>query len=199
MGLVLLAAGLAHAQDEDINQYIGGYSIIASVVSTFEWSLIYLGLYTLGLGAAIVLQQRWAGFDFTFMWWIIGLWLGGTVMSAVIYYKLFPPPHAGDPSLPATLLTMPLIFGWSMLLCTRSWADLSTKEALVASLLLMFLCAPYFGPTLRVMPSKTMPTSRMPAIIQVAATGGGQSSGVSRNGLNYANLQVGTTHAHIQR
>ena len=169
---MLLVTALAHAQDEDINQYISSYTIISSVVETFTWSMIYLGLYALGLGAAIVLQQRWAGFDVTLMWWVIGLWLGGSVITGVAYYSVFPPlppAHLGDPSLKATLLSMPLIFGWSMLLCTRTWADLMPKEALIASLAIMLLCAPYYGPNVRIVPAKTFPKSAVPALRQLGA------------------------------
>ena len=149
-GLVLLAANLGMAQEEDIAQYVGAYTIGASVVATLQWSIFYFGLYALGLYGSIIMQGRWAGFDATLLGWLVGLWLGGIAISGVVFYRIYPPFHPGTVNWPALLLSMLLLFGWSLLLGTRAWADLSLQEAAITSLVIMLLCAPYLGPTVRV-------------------------------------------------
>jgi hypothetical protein len=161
LGLLVVAllctATVLLAQDEDIvdlvNQYPAGYQLMPQLIETIMWSAAYLLIYAAALVAPLMLWQRFTGFDSTMLAWIAVLWLGGQGINALVYRLT---PHGWL----AALIALPLLFGWTLFLATRSWADVLWRDALRLSLIVALCCAPYFGPTWRIKPPPPPATSR---------------------------------------
>lgn len=143
LGMALCLA-VAYAQD-DIwqlgKEYQNSYTFGADLLNTLIWSMAYLLIYACALVLTLSYMQLFLGFDAGMYAWIIILWLGGLTAN-YIGYSLVPQWH-----FVAALIALPLIFGWSMLVGTRAFADLAPRHALTVSLVVALVCAPYFGPT----------------------------------------------------
>ena len=142
--LVMLCLSLAYAQDDALElgkQYQNSYQFGADLLNTLIWSGAYLLIYAGALVVTLSIMQLFLGFDTSVYIWILLLWLGG-MMANYIGYSLVP-----QSNVVAALIALPLIFGWSLLIGTRSFADLTLRNALTVSLWVALVCAPYFGPT----------------------------------------------------
>lgn len=161
MAAVGLACAAALAQQEDVDTYMGTWTIFPMIIQTIIWFAAYLPIYAACLVVPMSYLQRFSGVDGNLLLLIGVLWAGG-MLADWIGYRI-----AGEHRWLAVLIAMPLIFGWCVLIGTREWADLSLQDAMVVGVVSAVLCAPYFGPTWRIQsPPKApdiMPTeSRMP-------------------------------------
>ncbi|MHB9131870.1 MAG: hypothetical protein ACYDBB_12395 [Armatimonadota bacterium] len=158
---VLACVTAAFAQEDSIPN---PYSTFATILTTIVLFSVYLVLYAAGLMITLGYLNRFQGVDVMLLLWIAVLWLGG--MGINFLADKISPQH---PFL-AALITMPLIFGWSMLINTRSWADLTVEDAWKVSLVLALICAPYFGPTWQVKPPpKPQPESRISVPVRMTS------------------------------
>jgi len=144
-GILLGCASVALAQQDDVDQLFGVWPMFIGIIESIIWSAIYLAIYAACLVVPMSYLQRFTGFDALLLLAIGVLWAGGMTASAIGYGIA----GVGRPWL-AIPLIMPLIFGWCVLICTRSWVDLSLREALVVAAVTTLLCTPYFGPTWKV-------------------------------------------------
>jgi len=137
---LLLIATAALAQEEEIALMTGSYQLFHQLIRT----LIFSSMYVLFYGAALVITLSYLklfdGFETSTYLWIAALWFGGMVANFLAYKVTGH--HFG-----AALLAMPIIFGWGVLINTRSWADLTLPDALRVAAVVAVVCAPYFGPT----------------------------------------------------
>jgi len=145
--LLLLATALAvSAQTDDLlKEYMQPWQLFPQIVQTIVWSIIYLAFYAAALIISLSYLKLFQGFDTELLYWIGALWLGGMVLNALVY-------HFTSVSWQAALLALPLLFGWSLFINTRSWADLTVQNGLRVALVVALVCAPYFGPTWRIVP-----------------------------------------------
>lgn len=144
IGLLLLCVATVVFAQDDTESLIKSYAKAPSVGVGFIYiaaSALYLALYAGCLIVTCSYLQRFTGFDGWVLLWIGVLWLGGMVANYLGYAV------AGENKFLAVLIAAPLIFGWVVLISTRSWADLSLREALLAAAVIVVICAPYFGPT----------------------------------------------------
>jgi hypothetical protein len=176
--LVLLvlgcAATLAHAQDDDINVLANSYGTFKLIIESVLWSGAYLLLYAAALVIPLIILGRFDGFEPTLLAWIGGLWLGGLFINAGVYAV------CGTHRWLVILLALPLLFGWSYLLATRTWADVLPTVALRLSLVVALVCTPYFGPTWHTRPRVKPPVeSRLsePAVLSRTGTSAMPGSG----------------------
>ncbi len=153
LGLCALALSLVYAQDDLQQQYQSSYQFSAQLLNTLIFSCTYLFIYASALVITLYFLQLFPGFDFSMFAWIAILWLGG-MGANYLAYTLAPSKH-----LPPALIALPLIFGWSMLICTRSFADLALSHAAIVSLVIALVCTPYFGPTWQIKPAPGNPNS----------------------------------------
>jgi len=144
---VLYAATLAFAQEEEATEIVGGFTMMRQVIQTVMWSAAYLPLYAACLVVPMSYLQRFSGFDANLLCWIAVLWLGGMGANYIGY-------AVTDTRWLALLIAAPLIFGWIVLICTRSWADLSVRESLIVAAVTVICCLPYFGPTWHIHPKE---------------------------------------------
>jgi hypothetical protein len=141
--LLLIGAALpvfAQASDDLTAEYLHAMPAAhANTVFQVFLAVLYLLLY----GAAIVTTMSslkiFGGMDAELVTWIIGVWLGGMGLSWLTHHIM---PHPA-----AVLVTMPLLFGLTFFVSTRSWADLSTDHGWRVALVVALVCAPYFGPS----------------------------------------------------
>ncbi len=141
---LLLCLTLAHAQDDvwqTSKDYQNSYKFGADLLNTLIWSCAYLLIYAFALILTLSYQQLFLGFDASTFLWIGLLWLGGMIAN-YIAYALVPQIH-----FVAALIALPLIYGWSVLVGTRAFTELTPRQALRVSLVVALVCAPYFGPT----------------------------------------------------
>ena len=139
----VLCVTLVYAQDDvsqTIHDYQNSYSFGSNLLNTLLWSCAYLLIYACALVVTLSVLQVFLGFDTGMYLWIVLLWLGGLAANFIGY-------SLSHNHFLAALLAMPLIFAWSYLLGTRSFTDLSPRHALIVSLVVALLCAPYFGAT----------------------------------------------------
>jgi len=145
--LILCCTRLALAQADDLDQTINEYTsafTLGPLIWTLLWSLAYLPIYAGGLVIPMIYLQRFTGTDANLLFWIALLWLGGLGANYVGYAV------GGTHRWLAVLIAAVIIFGWVVLICTRSWADLSLRESLIVAAVITILCAPYLGPTWRI-------------------------------------------------
>ncbi|MHB9024609.1 MAG: hypothetical protein ACYC7E_10605 [Armatimonadota bacterium] len=150
MAFILLAT-VAPAQEEEAQTMLTGYSTVPMVIKTIFAFAVYLLIYTIALIVPLSFLQRYTEFEVVYLFWVPILWLGGMGANYLAYLVT-------DHRLAAALIAMPLIFGWSMLINTRPWADLTARNALWVSLTLALVCAPYFGPTWHMKPPPKIET-----------------------------------------
>jgi len=146
--LLLCSAAAAFSQaddlDQEINTYTSAFNLGGPLIMTVLWSLAYLPIFAGGLVIPLHYMQRFTGFEASLLFWIAVLWLGGLGANYLGYVA------AGEEKRwLALLIAAPIMFGWCLLICSRSWADLTLKEALLVAGIITVLCAPYFGPTWR--------------------------------------------------
>ena len=142
--LLLCCNGVVFAQEEEMRTMSEGYTMLKEIIWTLMWSLAYLPIYAGGLIIPMYYLQRFTGVDSELLFTIAVLWLGGMGANYVGY--ALPGHHRWLILLVAAVV----ILGWCVLICTRSWADLSLKESLIVGVVIMVLCTPYFGPTWRI-------------------------------------------------
>jgi len=142
--LLVCCIGAAFASEDPlVDEYFSAFSL-GPAIQTIMWSLAYLPIFTGGLIIPMHYLQRFTGFEAALMFWIAVLWLGGLGANYIGYAV------AGEEKRwLALLIATPIMFGWCLLICSRSWADLTVKEALLVAGIITVLCAPYFGPTWR--------------------------------------------------
>lgn len=144
--VVLLAcATAAIAQDEEIEAYTKTWSAFPQIVNNFILSVVYLGIYAASALIPMGYLKIYNGFETDMFYWIGALWLGGMAINALTHAMF--PSHAV-----AVVLAIPLIFGWSLLMNTRDFADISFGDAWKIAAITAVVCAPYFGPTWRILP-----------------------------------------------
>jgi hypothetical protein len=160
--LLLLATTWAFAQEEEVNQYVGAFQIGRYIIGTLIWSAIYLVAYTVVLVLTLSYFRLFSEFDTDMLIWIGVLWIGGLVINGVAY-------HLGHSQFVSSLIALPLIFGWSTLIATRPFADLTWSDAAKISLVIALVCAPYFGPTLYLPPKAPAESSQRPARVMVVS------------------------------
>lgn len=140
--VLLICTSVAYAQDEDIDGMIktvaGAPSTVMVGMKTFMWIMMYLPIYAAALVVTLSYLRLFNGFDTDVLIWITVLWLGGIVMSYASHHLIHG--HVG-----AVLLSLPLLFGWGMLVNTRAFADLTVKDAWRVALVVTLVCAPWFG------------------------------------------------------
>ncbi len=134
-------AAMAQSTDELIEQYHSGPSVMGLLISTVIWSAAYLAIYTAALIISLSYLKLFGGFDTEFLMWIGLLWGGGLVINGIMYHYV----HAG--TWVVALCALPLIFLWSLLISTRSFADLTLADAARVGIVIALLCAPWFGNT----------------------------------------------------
>lgn len=141
--LLVISVGSAVAQSTDdlINQYHSGPSVMGLLINTVIWSAVYLAIYTAALIISLSYLKLFGGFDTDLLLWIGLLWGGGLVINALAYHYI----HAG--SWVVALCTIPLIFGWNLLISTRSFADLTLADAARIGIVIALVCAPWFHNT----------------------------------------------------
>jgi hypothetical protein len=147
-GLALLPR-LALAQDDDGYNPQALYLTFSQVMQTILISACYLLIYAAALTITLRTLNRFFEVDAHLLTWIGVLWLGGMAANA-LGYRLVGVHH---PFL-AGLVALPLIFGWTLFICTRGWTDLLFPAALRVAVVVAVVCAPYFGPTWQVGMSK---------------------------------------------
>jgi hypothetical protein len=138
--LLLLPRAL-WAQENDLG-YPNVYGTFNLIVKTILLSGAYLFIYAAALTLTLKSLNRFFEFDTGLLLWIAVLWLGGMGANAAGYALA----GAHHPVL-AALVAIPLIFGWTLFVCTREWADLLLPGALRVAIVTALCCAPYFGPT----------------------------------------------------
>ncbi|HOF86581.1 MAG TPA: hypothetical protein PLZ36_00575 [Armatimonadota bacterium] len=141
LAALALLPRLAWGQEDDLG-YPNVYATVAQVVKTLMHSAAYLLVYAAALTLTLKSLNRFFEFDALLLTWIGALWLGGMAANALAYAVA----GSARPWL-AALVALPLIFGWTLFLCTRSWADLLLAGALRVAVVTALVCAPYFGPT----------------------------------------------------
>lgn len=162
IGLLTFAASWAFAEGEDpfdvVHEYPQSYLFINHLMHTIVLSAAYLLIFAGVLVVTLSYLHLFTGFDESVLLWIALLWLGGLAINVLAF-------HITPSRLPAILIAAPLTFGWSLLLGTRSFADLLTRDALRVSLIVALICAPYFGPIVQLEKVKTRDEmqSRLPA------------------------------------
>ena len=150
----LCCLSLLYAQGEDslsvAKAYPNGYLTINALLQTMIWSGAYLLIYAGALVVTLSCLQLFTGFDGSTILRIVALWLGGMVVN----YFAFMMAH--NHRVLAVLIALPLIFGWGVLINTRSFADLITRDAVRVSIVVALICTPYFGPTWHFTPIKPL-------------------------------------------
>lgn len=165
---LLLLAAVAWGQDEEWKEYSSGFSLFSGLIPTIIWSSAYLLIYTAALVITLSYLQRFGGFDGDLFLWIGLLWFGGMVINAYAY-------RVAHVNWLAAILALPCLFGWSLLVSTRAFAELTVREAIKVSLVLALVCAPYFGTTWHmgktIMPGIELdrPRTQAPAYLAVTA------------------------------
>lgn len=154
--LLLLCAIVATAvlaQDEETlsKSYLHAPATLGLIISTMLFTVGYLLLYAVAVVITLSFMQIFRGLDGEMLLWIGLLWLGGMGANYLAY-------RITATHWLAALITMPILFGWSLLINTRPWADLTLKDAARVGVVVMLVCAPYFGPTWRIN-SQTLPTT----------------------------------------
>ncbi|HPM25337.1 MAG TPA: hypothetical protein PLP66_15620 [Phycisphaerae bacterium] len=132
---------LAWGQEDDLG-YPNVYAAFVQVVRTIMYSAAYLLVYAAALTLTLKSLNRFFEFDAQLLTWIGVLWAGGMAVNALAYAVA----GSARPWL-AALIALPLLFGWTLFICTRSWADLLLAGALRVAVVTALVCAPYFGPT----------------------------------------------------
>jgi len=159
VGLLVLCVSLVFAQGEDAMDLAREYKNTplsgVSVLMTIVWSGAYLLIYAAVLGGTLAYLQLFPGFDAAMILWMLILWLGGMVANFIGY-------AISDNHFLASLIALPLIFGWSMLVGTRSFADMLPRDALRISIIIAVLCTPYFGPTWQAKPPQPVRNENIP-------------------------------------
>ncbi len=139
--VISLGSAVAQSTDELINQYHSGPSVMGLLINTVIWSTVYLAIYTAALIVSLSYLKLFGGFDTELILWIGLLWGGGMVINAMAYHYI----HAG--SWVVALAALPLIFGWNLLISTRSFADLTLADAARVGIVIALFCAPWFHNT----------------------------------------------------
>ncbi|HEY3377492.1 MAG TPA: hypothetical protein VGL77_08360 [Armatimonadota bacterium] len=140
--LLALCASAALAQGEEA-EYMGSFNIFRDIVQTLIWSGIYIAFYAAALLLTLGYLRLFTGFETEMVIWVAALWVGGMAINAVAY-------GITHNHFIAVLIAMPLLFGWSVFINTRNFGDLPLPEATRVALVVMLVCAPYFGPTWRI-------------------------------------------------
>jgi hypothetical protein len=160
--LILYCAGGAFAQEEEMRTMNEGYRMLQQLIWTLMWSLAYLPIFAGGLIIPMYYLQRFSGVDSELLLLIAVLWLGGMGANYIGYAV------GGEIRWLAVLIAAVILFGWCVLICTRSWADLSLKESLIIGAVIVILCAPYLGPTWRFERSKSAEEETRTHLYQLA-------------------------------
>ncbi|HEX2951135.1 MAG TPA: hypothetical protein VHV83_16450 [Armatimonadota bacterium] len=140
--LLLLCTAAAYAQTEEA-EYLGNFTIIKDILMTIIWSAIYIAIYAAALLIPLAYLRLFNGFETEMLWWIGATWAGGLVINGLVYAITSKP-------ILAALIALPFIFGWSLLIGTRSFVDLLPRDAMRIAVVVAILCAPWFGPTWRI-------------------------------------------------
>jgi hypothetical protein len=159
VGLLVLCVALAHAQADDVqtdvNQMHSGYSVIKDLTLTLGFSVIYLTLYAATLGVTLAYLRLPVEVDQDFIIWILSLWGGGLVINALAFKLAGAMAHTAAISAPwwlGALIALPLIYGWTVLISTRGFADLTLQDALRVAIAIAIVCTPWLGTTWRFHP-----------------------------------------------
>lgn len=166
--VLLCFATVALAQDEEINQYYSAFSGGKAIIMTIMWCVAYMLIYAGALVVTLAYLRLFEGFETETYWWILLLWGAGMVINTLAY-RITPIPWI------AALICLPIIFGWTLFISTRSFADLTVPDAIRVAVVVAICCAPYFGPTILLPPRQPKVTSML---WQQAST-----SAAARNGL----------------
>jgi hypothetical protein len=140
--LLLCSATAALAQD-DIG-YESGIHSFGMLFHTIVWFIIYLVIYALALPIGLTTLGLFRGFESEFIYWVLLLWGGGMGIDYLVYH-MTGPKH----NILASLLALPLLFGWTLFISTRSFADLMFQSAVRIALIVALVGAPWMGPTWR--------------------------------------------------
>ena len=126
----------------------------------FMWFACYLAAYSLVLPITLSFLQLFRGFETELAYWVLSLWAGGMGIDYLVaricnhHHQFF-----------AALLALPLLFGWTVLVSTRRFADLTLDNAIRVGVVLALVCAPWKGPSFTPAPQKqTSPDSARPAV-----------------------------------
>lgn len=144
--LLLLALGalVACAQDDDVATYMNAWNVFPQIIATFMFSFLYLAFYAAAVLVTLGYLRLFNGFDNEMIIWIGTLWFGGMILNAVatvvLQYRHWP----------IVLVVLPLLFGWGVLINTRSFADLTLPDAAKVALVVALVCTPWFGSTWRI-------------------------------------------------
>jgi len=153
------------AQDIDSPQRAMGNGLMGFV--TFFYFVGYLIVYSLALPITLSFLQLFRGFETELVYWVLLLW-GGTMFTHYLVYKIT------SIHFLASLIALPLIFGWTVLICTRPFADLLLENAIRVGIVLALIGAPWLGPTWGFKPQPKPPVSDSlrPAVMYPHAVAG---------------------------
>lgn len=152
--VLCVIATCAWGQDDLIDTYTSSWSSSHAMLLSIICSVAYLLLYT---GTAIITLSYlrvFNGFDLLIALWVLALWGGGMVVNQVLF-KLTGTGHTFF----TALLAMPVLYGWSYFISTRSWADITPENARRVALAIALICAPYFGPSIVTPPHRPPATN----------------------------------------
>jgi hypothetical protein len=175
IGLLLLCLALAHAQSDDPlsegKELYNGFSVMKDLTLTLGFSVIYLTLYAGSLGVTLSILRFPVEVDQDFIIWIVSLWGGGLVINALAYRFAGTLTHTTALTAPqwlGALIALPLIYGWTVLISTRGFADLTWADAARVAVGIVIVCTPYLGTTWRFHP-KPPPTPETRLVIPAPA------------------------------
>ena len=154
---LLACTSLVLAQDEEIVTIKNSYALFPQIITTLVWSFIYIAIYAAAVLIPLGYLRLFNGFENEMLTWVGVLWLGGMAINALAYMLV------GDHHrIFAILIAMPLLFGWSVFVNTRNFADLVLEDAARVAIVVAILCTPWFGPTWRIhRPKATVEESRI--------------------------------------
>ncbi len=108
------------AQDDLINEYQhASTAVFAPMVFQVFLAVLYILFFAAALVISLSYLKVFNGFDAELAVWIGALWLGGMGITWGLHRVL---PHPW-----AVVAALPLLFGWSFFINTRTWADLRSR------------------------------------------------------------------------
>jgi hypothetical protein len=150
--LVLLCVALAHAQGDDLSKdvsdYHSGFSVLKGLALTLGYAAIALTLVAAALGVTLAYLRLPVEIDQDFLIWLGTVWGGGLVISIFACKALAAMTHVDALAVPgwqAALIAIPCLFGWTVLMSTRNFADLTWGDAWRVAVVVAVVSAPWFG------------------------------------------------------